>query len=538
MNQRRQNDMKAIRFPSAVVIENWPWWARALLGVGAACFAEAINYSIVPLRAFPFILVFPTIIFSCWYLDMWGGLSCTLADVVLLRIFIIDQNFRFPNNAISSQLRLTVFLAITILLGWAMRRLAQQRAQLSTHELQERLLLANAERQLAEERARISEAVRERDEVLQLALQANGMGLWIWDLEHGTSNRSDEMYRMVGREPESIPSACSAWFDLIHPDDAEAVREAVSQTHNTGKDYHMQYRVVLPDGTIRWLESQGKCQHESDGNVRRVIGVIADVTNRKLTEQAMLRAEKLAIAGRLAASVAHEINNPLEAVMNLLFLVTLADNTEDARTHARHALDELVRISLITQQTLKFHRQTGTPTVIRLSEIVVAVLTLFRGKLRSAQIGTAVRAKNEASVACMPSEMQQIFANLVSNSIEAMPGGGQLIIRLRPSRDWRDETTPGMRVTFFDTGIGMSRATIRHIFEPFFTTKKETGTGLGMWVVAQLAERRNGHIRVWSTERPGASGTAITIFLPLVSPTDTVPAAPPPEERVAAILGM
>jgi PAS domain S-box-containing protein len=530
--------MKAIKFPSAVVIENLPWWARALLGVGAACFAEAVNYSIVPLRAFPFILVFPTIIFSCWYLDMWGGLSCALSDVVLLRIFIIDQNFRFPNNAISSQLRITVFLAITILLGWAMRRLAQQRAQLSTHELQERLLLANAERQLAEERARISEAVRDRDEVLQLALQANGMGLWVWDLEHGTSNRSDEMYRMVGRTPESVTQACSAWFDLIHPDDLEAVKEAVGQTHSIGKDYHMQYRVVLPDGSIRWLESQGKCQHESDGTIRRVIGVIADVTNRKLTEEAMLRAEKLAIAGRLAASVAHEINNPLEAVMNLLFLITLADNTEDARTHARHALDELVRISLITQQTLKFHRQTGTPTVIRLSEIVVAVLTLFRGKLRSAQIASAVRGKQEVSVACMPSEMQQIFANLVSNAIEAMPGGGQLIVRLRPSRDWRDGTTLGMRVTFFDTGIGMSRATMRHIFEPFFTTKKETGTGLGMWVVAQLAERRNVHVRVWSTERPGSSGTAITVFLPLVSPTDTAPVESHPEERVAAILEM
>jgi two-component system CheB/CheR fusion protein len=266
---------------------------------------------------------------------------------------------------------------------------------------------------------------------------------------------------------------------------------------------------------VRWLESQAKCQRNSDGRATRLVGVLTDITRRRLTEEAMLRTEKLAVAGRLAASVAHEINNPLEAVGNLLYLISRAESAETARLQASQALEELMRISLITRQTLQFHRQLGAPAVARLSEIVAAVLTLFRGKLMAAGITTEVLAKREIAVACMPSETHQIFANLVSNSIDAMPRGGQLVVRLRPSRDWRDHQTPGMRVTFYDTGAGMSRATMRRIFEPFFTTKTETGTGLGLWVVAQLVERRRGDVRALSWQRAAGCGTAFSVFVPL-----------------------
>jgi two-component system CheB/CheR fusion protein len=139
---------------------------------------------------------------------------------------------------------------------------------------------------------------------------------------------------------------------------------------------------------------------------------------------------------------------------------------------------------------------------------------LFRARLQVAEIRLEVRVCGEALIACMPGEAQQIFANLISNAIEATPREGMLKIRLRPSRDWRDQTTRGMRVTFGDSGVGMDRATMRRIFEPFFTTKLDTGTGLGLWVVAQLAERHRGDIRVWSSHRPHASGTVFSLFLP------------------------
>jgi PAS domain S-box-containing protein len=409
---------------------------------------------------------------------------------------------------------MTVFLGISLVLGWIIRRLAKQSTQLRTQELQQRLMLAQAEQQLAEERHRISEELRERDELLNIALEVNGMGLWVWDLQQNEAYGSDEICRLTGSEPGSLNRLPRAWLQLVHPEDAAGVKAALIETRDTGNDYHQQYRLLWPDGTLRWMESQAKCQRNSEGRVTRMVGVLADITPRKLTEEVMLRTEKLAVAGRMAASVAHEINNPLEAVGNLLYLVSTAETTEAAHSHARQALDELMRISLITQKTLQFHRQPGAPALTQLSEVVSAVLALFQGKLRSAGIEVEVRAERESAVACMPTEMHQIFANLISNAIDAMPRGGRLIIRLRPSLDWRDGKTPGMRVTFHDSGVGMNRATIRHAFEPFFTTKTDTGTGLGLWVVAQLVERRHGDLRVWSSQLALSSGTAFSVFLP------------------------
>jgi PAS domain S-box-containing protein len=476
--------------------------------------AQLLTDVIPPLRAFPVALTFPAIILSAWFLGMWGGVACTLTEAVLVGLFLAKTQELFPNGNVPEGVRLAIFLLVSIVLGWAIRQLAQQRTQLRTQELLQRLILAQAERRLAEERARSSEALRVRDEVLKIALEANSIGLWVLDFEQGTTHWSDEMYRIACREPGSVEAASDVWLQWLHPEDAEGVKEKLAQTRENGEHYHQQYRLLWPDGSVRWLESQGKCQRNIEGRVMRVVGVLADVTHRKLTEEAMLRMEKLAVAGRLAASVAHEINNPLEAIGNLLYLISTAETTEAARSHARQALDELMRVSLITQQTLKFHRQPGAPAVTRLSEVVAVVLALFRSKLRTAGIAVHVRAVREEGVACMPSETHQIFANLVSNAIDAMPEGGELVVRLRTSLDWRDGKTAGMRVTFSDTGMGMSRATMRRIFEPFFTTKPETGTGLGLWVVAQLVERRHGDVRVWSGRRAGGGGTAFSVFLP------------------------
>ncbi len=511
--------------PNSSMIERLPWMARAALGCFAALLAEALTYGIVPLRAFPLLLAFPTVILSCWFLGMWGGAFCAISEAILVNSFLTKSQLRFSIGNASQSLRLAVFLTITITLGWAIRRLARQRAQLATQELQQRLMLAEAERRLAEERARASEELRDREAMLQIALQSNGMGLWIWDLEKGTIHRSDEMFRMVGREPGSFGSDPEAWLQIIHPEDVGGVLKSVERTRRTGEDYHHEYRVLWPDGSVHWVESQGKCQRDGEGRSTRLVGVMADVTHRKRAEDSMLRAEKLALAGRMAASVAHEINNPLEAVANLLYLISLTETIEGVREFAGQALEELMRASLITQQTLKFHRQVGTPKLVKLSELLETVLTLFRGRLLAAEVEVKVEAKDEVALACMPNEAQQVFGNLVSNAIDAMPRGGRLSIRFRPTCDWRDRRTPGMRATFVDSGVGMDRATVQHIFEPFFTTKTETGTGLGMWVVAQLVERHKGRVSVWSWQSASRSGTAFSVFLPLqeLSSTNAAP---------------
>ena len=506
--------MPKVKFSSAAAIERLPPIIRGLLGCGAGFLATGLTYAIAPLRSFPMLLAFPAVILGSWFLGMWGGVLCALTEAILIDWFLNISLFRLTIGSSREGVRLAIFFVITTLLAWTIRRLAQQRALLDTHDLQQRLTLANAERQLAEERVRASEALRDREDVLELAFLVNGMGLWMWDLVKDVVHWSDEVYRIAGREPGSFKPDSDVWFGLIHPDDVETVKEACGRARSAGEDYSIEYRVMWPDGAFRWLESQGKCQMDDKGRPARLVGLISDVTRRKQAEEAMLRAEKLAVVGRLAASVAHEINNPLEAVTNLLFLITLTDKMEDAQVYARTAIDELMRVSLITQQTLKFNRQPGTPKVVQLSELIEAVLVLFRGKLRATQIAPEVRVDQEAGVSCLPGETQQIFANLVSNAIDAMPHGGRLVVRVRTSCDWRDGRTPGVRATFCDSGVGMDRETLRRIFEPFFTTKTETGTGLGMWVVAELLERQQGHIRVWSTCRAGSSGTAFSVFLP------------------------
>jgi PAS domain S-box-containing protein len=513
--------MSIVKIPTAAEMERWPYAVRALLGCGAALLAALLTYWIVPLREFPMLLAFPAVILSAWFLGMWGGVLCAVTEAILIDLYLARTAAVFPGGNAKEGVRLTVFLLILIVFSWGMRRLAKQRTQLRTQEQQQRRMLAQAEGQLAEEHTRISEELQQRDELLRIALEVNGMGLWVWDLLEGTAYRSNQMYRIAGREAGSIDPRPEAWLQLVHPEDAESVRNAWEETRATGKDYQIQYRVLWPDGSVHWLESQAKCQRNSEGRAVRVVGVLTDITHRRLTEEAMLRTEKLAVAGRLAASVAHEINNPLEAVGNLLYLISRAESAEAARSQASQALDELMRISLITQQTLQFHRQPGAPAVTRLSEVVAAVFGLFRGKMLGAGIAAEVRMERETGVACMPSETHQIFANLVSNSIDAMPRGGRLVVRLRSSRDWRDGQTPGMRVTFCDTGAGMSRATMRRIFEPFFTTKTETGTGLGLWVVAQLVERRHGDVRAWSWQRAAGCGSAFSVFLPLGDAAET-----------------
>jgi PAS domain S-box-containing protein len=522
-----------------------PWFVRFLMGCCLASGAVALTSAITPLRSFPLLLAFPTVILAAWFLGMWGAVGCALIDVALVDAYLTRAQFRFSTGNASQELRLATFVVVTLLLGWSVRRLARQKAELASHELKLELERAESERRIAEERAIASEELRYRDDVLQIALQASSMGLWVWDLEKEIVHRSDEVYRMVGCEPGAFGSEPTTWLRFVHPDDVPALDDAFARARSEGGEYHMQYRVRWPDGSIHWLESQGKCQRNAEGKLVRIVGVMADITLRKQAEAALLRAEKLAVAGRLAASVAHEINNPLEAVANMLYLISTSDSLIETRIQASAALDELMRVSLVTQSTLKFHRETGSPRPTMLSELAESALSMFRPRLQTMGIAVEMRVKGELPICCMPSETQQILVNLISNSIESFQANGRIVIGVRASRDWKNRFVRGMRVTICDTGSGIGRASLSHIFEPFFTTKPGTGTGLGLWVVAQLVERHKGNVHVWSSLRPGASGTTFSIFLPFGKPASNQDSTPDagvtesaPESRAAEDISM
>ncbi|MFL6301671.1 MAG: CHASE3 domain-containing protein [Terriglobales bacterium] len=238
---------------------------------------------------------------------------------------------------------------------------------------------------------------------------------------------------------------------------------------------------------------------------------LIDVSQRKQAEVALRKAEQLAIAGKFAATVAHEINNPLEAVTNLIYLAAHDGTaTPSVLKYLNLAEAELQRVAHITKQTLGFYRETTAPSKFSVSELVEELLTLFTDRLRSKELNVDRLYAADLVVTAVRGEIRQIFANLLVNAIDASPHGGMLQIRVTTSANQAV-------IQFSDAGPGIPEKDLAKIFEPFFTTKKDVGTGLGLWVAKDLAEKNGGAITV----RTGGSikGANFEVKLPAASAT-------------------
>ncbi len=278
--------------------------------------------------------------------------------------------------------------------------------------------------------------------------------------------------------------------------------------------------------------------HTTPHQVRWVGLILLDASDRKRSEDALRKTEKLAATGRLAASIAHEINNPLEAITNLLYLLSNHCELPDpARSYVEMAEHEVRRIAEITQQTLRFYRQSTLPARANLAELLDSVLSLHHGRLRNLDISVERRYDSATDLYCFAGEIRQVFANLIGNAIDAMPEGGRLIVRARRSRDWHNPSQIGIRFLVADTGSGMDSTVKKHIFEPFFTTKDVTGTGLGLWVTSEIIAKHNGTIRVRSRSESqgGKSGTVFALFFPDTDETALLPVAAESDQAEAAI---
>ena len=255
--------------------------------------------------------------------------------------------------------------------------------------------------------------------------------------------------------------------------------------------------------------------------------IVIDATDRKRSEEALRKAEKLAVTGRLAASIAHEINNPLEAITNILFLLNNHSELQDqARKYVSMAEYEVRRIAEITQQTLRFYRQPTMPARAKMSELLGSVLSLYQGRFNSLSMRVDRDYDPELDLFCYAGEIRQVLANMVGNSIDASSNGGRLIARARKSRNWKDPKQRGVRFTVADSGVGMDSETRKRAFEAFYTTKENTGTGLGLWVSMEILNKHRGTVNLRSrTAAPGKpSGTVFQFFIPddpeLLAPAD------------------
>jgi two-component system, chemotaxis family, CheB/CheR fusion protein len=246
-----------------------------------------------------------------------------------------------------------------------------------------------------------------------------------------------------------------------------------------------------------------------------ILLAIEDITERKLAEAALIKSEKLAAAGRLAATLAHEINNPLQAVSNLMNLLEGSEKLdEEDRQHATLAKRELGRVVHLVRQSLGFYRESSSATAVNLEEVLESVLSLYARQIEAKHITVSKQYRVDGTIQSYPGEIRQVFSTLLVNAMEATPKDGRFVLRASTSCDWRNPAIRGMRITLADTGGGISADNAIRIFEPFFTTKGERGTGLGLWVSHGVVHRLGGSIRVRSTTRAGKSGTAFSVFLP------------------------
>jgi PAS domain S-box-containing protein len=249
---------------------------------------------------------------------------------------------------------------------------------------------------------------------------------------------------------------------------------------------------------------------------RLFLGVVRDISERQRVEDTLRKNEKLALVGRLAATISHEINNPLEAVTNLLYLMETEEDLKVLRKYVHHAQQELTRVTHVATHTLRFNRQSNAATRERLSDLLGSSLAIYEGRLKHSGLKIVTDYDDADRVLCFSSELRQVFANLIGNAFDATRAGGTLRLRTRAQADWTTRE-PGVRVTVADTGHGMDRHTLQHLCEAFFTTKGTNGTGLGLWVSREILDKHQAKLKVKS--RPSTpSGTVFTIWFPVSAP--------------------
>jgi two-component system NtrC family sensor kinase len=239
---------------------------------------------------------------------------------------------------------------------------------------------------------------------------------------------------------------------------------------------------------------------------------IGAIENQKAAK-ALMQSEKLAAVGRLASTMAHEINNPLEAVTNLLYLSRQCPTDPDLQGWLEQADQELSRISLIANQALCFHKQTSKPQAITCLSLFSTTLRVYESRIKNAGITIEKRKRATQPVECFEGDIRHVLGNVIANAIDAMPLGGRLIVRSREGTDWRTGRK-GLVLTLADTGTGMSTNTQRRMFEAFFSTKGIGGSGLGLWISVDIMHRHGGKITIRSSQKSTQTGTVVALFIP------------------------
>jgi PAS domain S-box-containing protein len=371
---------------------------------------------------------------------------------------------------------------------------ARQQVQLQEQLEQTNLGLVRLEEMSAELAGRVS----------------TGMAFWERDMVTSALRWWGDVESVYGLETEDVAllNTASGVVSFIHRDDRARVNEEIARAVREHSEFDTEFRVMTRNGKLRWILGRGSPVYDAAGKVTRMIGVNMNVTTRRLADQAMQRSERLALTGRMVATIAHEINNPLSAVTNLNYLIA-HDSGASAQVQelANLSMRELDRIANIVRSTLAFHSGSGAAVKLELGKLIDSAVALYQSQLQIRKVKIR-RAYNEpVYVVGVAGDLRQVFANLMSNASDVLPSGGQISIRT-------SKQGTSVRIDVTDSGPGIDPVCLDRLFEPFFTTKGERGTGLGLWVSCGIVQKHGGNIRVRTRFGGSLHGTRFTVTLP------------------------
>ena len=344
---------------------------------------------------------------------------------------------------------------------------------------------------------------------------------------------TDSNGKMVFSNPVSRQILAMEQAELSHARTSDAIHVFDEYTHEPAADPFHQvmetHEAAFPEGHLVLQRKDGSAVPVAiqafpirDGDqVNGAVIVLRDMTVQRQSERTLQSTEKLASIGRIAATVAHEIHNPLDALGNLLYLIEHSHDLSDSnKTYVRLAREELERVTSISEQMLTFSRETRQPVEISLTEVMENVLTLYAARIRRMGVVVVRNFAPSGAVKVFPGEMRQVLSNLIGNALDAMNGPGKLVLSIDRTRDWGGEWGSAVRVMVCDNGPGVPEEVRGKLMDPFVTSKGEKGTGLGLWVCRGIVEKYHGRLRYRSSTRAGRSGTCFSVVLP-ASPSAT-----------------
>lgn len=361
-----------------------------------------------------------------------------------------------------------------------------------------------------------------------LAQKAANMGSWEWNMKTGEMVWSEEMFSMSGMPPSAKPSF-DGWMSQLGSDERERIKAEIANAIKERREVDTEFSMLRPDGAAHWIAIRGQASFDEHGQPKNMIGIAMDVSRSKQAEEALRKSEKLAAAGRISATIAHEINNPLAAVTNLLYLARKKDNLEATRKYIEAANEELKRVTHIAKQTLGFFREHSQPVRFSVTGVMDDLLMLYNTKIDARQLKLEKDYQFADEIEGFEAEFRQVVSNLLSNAIEASPTGAKLRVRVSSvEKDMRQT----IRIDVQDFGEGINQENLDKIFQPFFTTKQDVGTGLGLWVAKDLISKQGGSIEVVTETKKPDNGTTFSVLVPLLFLTSSSsPVAPQPLEN-------